>query len=76
MPLPTTEVQAFAPPAVKDGELILPVRVRGELHGLRAPLHLWVGAAREVITAAEVRRRARRSEDAAGAVLKPSGSIL
>jgi len=81
MPLPATEIQAFAPPTVKDGELTQLVRVRGELHGLRAPTSVWCAAAHEILNACGEPRRGKRRGNlieraAAGDVLtKPNGSL-
>jgi hypothetical protein len=77
MPLPSAEIQAFAPPTVQDGVLTLPVRINGELHGLRAPTKVWCASAREVLAAGR-RKRAKNLRQAAAAgrpLRKPSGHI-
>jgi hypothetical protein len=88
--VPTTQVYSFAAPAVKGGDLVVPVCVgSGLMHGLRASVGLWRRAAQAVLAATEPEalRRARLSAaakpdarfDDAGEhppIVKPGGQLL
>ena len=73
MPLPTTEIQAFGRPTVKDGVLSQPVTLGdGSQQVLAAPAAKWRKAAWEILAATE----ASKPRVSRNPILKPAGRIL
>lgn len=85
---PSTTLFAFCAPIVKDGDLVLPVRVPGgEIQGLSCSTRLWRAAAQSILDATtpeallreKLTSRAMRSaatRHSRQPLLKPSGRLF